>query len=275
MLDNGLTMVTGRLWFVSSVVVSGRYIDFNFEDGDDAYFRMVTETLNLGDVPAIVFDPRTNPPDARFYPRGLGDIDNLESVALTSNVSVGRIYEAIDLVYRNCLITPEAQDPTGKLWKNGRRWFPSCQAERTIQFYLRVGLTTAFPTCVVRREQTSVSGRFDLQIEENSTFGPGHVTRHAILELKVVRSFWSSGTQVPHKDMLDSVKSGVEQAASYRSDFNAREAVLCCFDMRQKHSGRQCFNHVEGLAAQLSVELMHWFIFGTSKQYRDFLTSKI
>ena len=57
MLDNGMTRVTGRIWFVSAVVVSGRYVECD-ETDDEALFRVVTDTLGLGATPAIIFDPR-------------------------------------------------------------------------------------------------------------------------------------------------------------------------------------------------------------------------
>ena len=269
MLDNGLTAVTGCLWFVSPVVVMGKYIDLNDED-DDSLFGLVTEALDLGDVPAIVFDPRVRPASVRFYPNGLGDTEKLDTIALTGDVSLQRIYEAIDQVYQNCLITLEAQAQAGKLWEDGRRWWPSSQAEDIVQLYLRAGLTTAFPTCTVRHEQTSASGRLDLQIEENHPHDRSQITRHAVLELKVLRSFRSSGTTVQPQATLDWVESGVKQARSYRCEIGARAAALCCFDMRREHSGEQCFDHVRDLATKLVVDLKLWFLFGTSEQYRKF-----
>ena len=273
MLDNGLTVIAGRLWFVSPIVVMGKYIDLKTDD-DDALFSMVTEGLSLGDVPAIVFDPRTEPPSVRFYPDGLADAENRDTIDLTREVSLQQIFEAIDRVYENCLITPEGQGQAGKLWADGARWRPSAEAEDIIQLYLRAGLITAFPTCVVRHEQTSVAGRYDLGIEESAPTDRSQVTRHAVLELKVLRSFGSTGTSVSAQEVLDWVKSGVKQAASYRDDVGAREAALCCFDMRKEHSsGEECFKHVKGCADKLVVVLKHWFIFGTSEQYREFKTA--
>lgn len=272
MLDNGLTSVTGRLWFVSPVVVTGKYIELS-ETDDDALFAIVTDALGLGRVPAILFDPRTTIPTVRFYSNGLSDPEQCDSIIISDNeVSLQKIYEAIDKVYQHCLVTPEAR--VGKLWEEGNKWWASSKAEDLVQLYLRAGLTTAFPTCTVRHEQTAVPGRLDLEIEQTDPLDRSRVTRHAVLELKVLRSFRSSGIIVPKPETLDWVESGVRQAASYRDERGALAAALCCFDMRSEHTGGQCFEHVRELANRLTVELRHWFIFGTSAQYRKFKTEK-
>ena len=272
MLDNGLTSVTGRLWFVSPVVVSGKYIELE-ETDDDALFAIVTDTLALGQVPAIVFDPRTTVPTVRFYPNGLSDPEKCDAVVISgANVSLQQICEAIDKVYQHCLVTPEAQARAGKLWVDGSKWWPSQEAEDIVQLYLRAGLTTAFPTCTVRHEQTAAPGRLDLEIEQSDPLDRGKITRHAVLELKVLRSFRSSGTTVSKTETLEWVESGVRQAASYRDERGALAAALCCFDMRKEHTGEKCFEHVQELATKLIVELRHWFVFGTSEQYREFST---
>jgi hypothetical protein len=175
-------------------------------------------------------------------------------------------------VHGKCLITPEAQMRVGKLWTDSSKWWASDKAEHMVQLHLRVGLTTAFPTCDVRYEQTAVSGRLDLKIEERDALDHSVVTRYAILELKVLRSFGSTGKEYAAESILEGVKSGVQQAATYRQDWGAKEAALCCFDMRKEYTREQCFNHVRDLAKELVVVLRVWFIFASSAQYRDFAT---
>lgn len=274
MLDTGSTAVTGRLWFVSPVVVDGKYIALDNND-DGAIFRMVTDVLKLGSVPAIIYDPRNQTASIRYYPRGLCEAENLSIINIYSTVSLQEIYGAIDQIYQQCLITPEAQDRVGKLWKDNDKWWPSREAEGIVQMYLRAGLTTAFPTCIVRHEQTGVAGRLDLLITESDPQQRSNILHHAVLELKVLRSFRSTGTEVSLEETLDWIKSGVEQAASYRDDFQAKVSCLCCFDMRKNHSGEQCFEQVRDRANHLRVELKLWFIFSSSNEYRKFKTSGI
>ena len=81
MLDNGMTAVNGRVWFVSEVTVCGRYIDLRLPN-DHELFELVTDTFGLAVTPAIVFDRRLPVPEARFYPRGLGSPETVEPVSL-------------------------------------------------------------------------------------------------------------------------------------------------------------------------------------------------
>ena len=271
MLDNGLTTVNGRLWFVSPVVVAGKYIDLEFDD-DDALFEVVTDALDLGAVPAIIYDPRTTPASVRFYPGGLSDLENRNTIDIRPELSPQLVFDVINHVYEDCLVTPDAQAKAGKLWTNNGKWWPASNAEDIIQLYLRAGLTTAFPTCTVRHEQAGVNGRLDLGFEEEIAPHSGHFVRHAVLELKVLRSFTSGGTTVGGKDTRCWIKSGIKQAYSYREEVGSRFAALCCFDMRKENTGEECFDDVRELASRLAVELKNWFIFATSQQYRDYIT---
>ena len=274
MLDNGLTALAGRLWFVSAVVVTGNYVEL--EDCDDAeLFRIITDDLHLGQVPAVVFDPRTPVPEVRFYPNGLQNAEDCTLVTVaTGDVSLDRIFDAIDLVHKNCLVTPEAQPKAGNLWEDKGKWWASSEAEDMIQVNIKAGLAAAFPTCTVRHEQVQVSGRLDLEIEESDAVDRSQVTRHAVLELKVLRSYRSTGTTVAESETLNWVEEGVKQAAAYRNDRGARQAALCCFDMRQHDTGEKCFEHIREQAVRLSVILKRWFLYATSSQYRDAATER-
>ncbi len=81
MLDNGLTQLTGRVWFVGPVVAAGKFIEVSNCD-DDHLFQIITDELKLGDVPAILFDPRPNEPAVRFYHQGLNYTECVKVVGL-------------------------------------------------------------------------------------------------------------------------------------------------------------------------------------------------
>ncbi len=276
MLDNGLTPVTGRLWFVSNpAVVAGKYVDLEDCD-DDRLFRIVTEDLHFGNVPAVIFDPRLRIPEFRFYGRGLSRPEICEVVSLNAeDVSLARIFEIIDIIYLNSLVTPEVQGDrnVGGLWEENTKKWVSRHAESRVQYRLRLGLSAAFKTCIVRQEQTSVAGRLDLKIEEYDPIDRARNIRHAILELKVLRSFGSKGARVAQEAILKWIDKGVRQAAVYRDQWNAIASALCCFDMRLEDTGEASFEHVSQLAQRLEVELNRWFIFATSEEYREVLTT--
>ena len=104
------------------------------------------------------------------------------------------VLDVVDRVYETSLVTPSAQSKTGKLWKRAGTFWASERAEDLVQMYLRTGLATAFPSCIVRAEQTQATGRLDLEVEEPDASDRSVVTRHALLELKVLRAFGSGGS---------------------------------------------------------------------------------
>jgi hypothetical protein len=272
MLDNGVTQVEGNLWFVGPQAGSGyRYTLEEWID-DAAIFATAIDSLDVGHVPAIVFEPRPTSVEARFYPNGLREHDCYEKMRLNARtITIEDAVEVVERVYRQSLVTPDAQLACGKLWVKPARHWPVMDAEERIQLQLRTGLIGAFPNCVVRSEQPQTSGRLDLEIE-GPVSGGGYV-RHLVLELKVLRSFRSSGKPVAEAEMLAWVKEGVDQAASYGDERKATARALFCFDMRKTFSGDACFSQVRSRAKRLKVALRVWHLFATSKSYREWQTA--
>ncbi len=268
MLDNGKTAVNGRLWFVSPVVVVGHYVAFP-DRGDDENFRYITDDLNLGDVPTIILDPRQDPIEFRFYPNGLSDANSCTLLTVPDpDVSLEKVLDEVSQIYERDLITPDAQGVGGKLWKTPDDYIPMSEAEVRIQSYLKTGLGAKFSTCTIRTEQSSKSGRLDILVEEIDPRNRGIVKVHVLLELKVLRSYWSSGTAVSEKTTLDWIEDGVIQAAFYRDDRYAIAAALCCFDMRETNMGVSCFDHVLELANTHVITLWVRFCYSSAKRYR-------
>jgi hypothetical protein len=272
MLDNGLTAVTGRIWFVGAGPASGHYIDTNLTE-DDALFSLITETLGHAATPAIIFDPRLSVPEVRYYSKGLGYLDSYVAVKVSDvDIAIEDVLTVVDAVYKSCLVTPEVMTDQS-LWHNKDKFWPSKNAEAMVQGKLHAGLAGAFPTCTVRPEQTMAEGRLDLQIERSEPLDRSKVTVHAILELKVLRSFGETGRVVSKKSTLNWIEGGVKQAAAYRNGKGARWSALFCFDMRKENSGAKCFDHVKELAANLDVLLRTWFLYTRSSHYREAQTS--
>ena len=269
MLDNGRHMLNGKIWFVGAGPGSGHFVPFEFDD-DDCLFRFVTDELELGCVPAIIFDPRVSDPLLRHYLNGLNDPNTFEEILLGSaDVSLDRVCEIIDLTYQDKMKTPNAQPRSGKLWKNSSKGIPSKDAEEKAQMYLEIALNTAFPTCTIRTEQSMTEGRSDIEILENDPNERSKITQHAVLELKIVRSFWASGLAVSETRSKELIESGVIQAAAYRDSKGAKWGVLVCFDMRSKDIGdKACFKHVVKTANKRKVHLRRWFVYASSAQFR-------
>lgn len=273
-LDNGLSQITGRLWFVSAIGHSGHYLE-HATLSDDGLFRFVTDDLGHGQTPAIWYDPRPAVHECRFYPNGLGDADACEFMNLgEADLDLERLFALIEGVYRQCLITPGAQTAPARLWANASRWWPSRSAEAVVEIYLRPGLKSGLDAYEVRSQKSMVEGRLDIAIELRDPQDPSNVVHCAILELKVLRSFTHSGNAINDADTLQRLQDGVDQAAAYRASQGSRLAALCCFDMRREDTAESCFDAVRAAAATLDVALRRWFIYSSARSYQRGRTAR-
>lgn len=274
MFDNGLTMVTGRLWFTPPAVVMAHYVDLPHGANDDTRFSFVADELDLGSLPTLLFDPRTSSPELRWYPNGLSEPDNVELKPLGGDVTPDEVFEVIDRLHAKCFITPSGLPTSVNFWNDSGSYRPRENAEALVQSYLKIGLTSAFPFCTVRHEQTQTAGRTDLEIEQLNPIDGTIATRHAIIELKVLRSYGSGGSTVSPATTNDAIEKGVRQASAYRLTKETRWSALCCFDMRKDDLGVDaCFHHVQELATELAVTLKRWFLYASSDAYRQALTN--
>ena len=273
MLDNGLTSVVGQLWFVSPVVASGFSMPLEFND-DAQMFNFVVDQIDHGEVPAVIYDPRTKPAQIRFYPDGLSKADNCQTVNVPAEfIALTEVFEAIDEVHKVDFITPDAQMSPGKLWENADRYWPMANAELRIQMQLKTGLCLRFPTCTIRYEQPDVTGRLDIEIEGRDPERPGWFIRYAVLELKVLRSYGSTGSAYSDAENSEWVKKGVEQAYAYRQARGALASALCCFDMRKSHEDIQDYPQIAEEALKLGVTIKFWCLYSSSQAYRAYLAA--
>jgi hypothetical protein len=240
---------------------------------DSALFEFVVKDLRQGDVPAVIYDPRADPMQIRYYPTGLqnADICDIIDISMTSPIGIRYILDVVDRVCEKQLATPDGQSQTGKLWEDPSRHWVARNAEHIIQMYLVTALFAAFPSCVVRSEQSQVTGRLDIEIEEPDPSRPAHVIRHAILELKVLRSFGSTGRVVTVTEVQEWVSKGIDQAYSYRIDRRSLQSSLCCFDMRKSHADISAFDEVADKANRLDVAVRRWCLYASAEEYRAFL----
>ena len=267
-LDAGREEIHGRIWFVSHPVNLGHWLEMDYTD-DDRLFKFVTDDLDLGAMPAVIFDGRPPGPELSFYPNGLGDPETTEPLHIAhSEISLEELFTTIDVLHRLQLAAPGAQHAGSRLWRDASRGQPVERAEEVLGSLLSAGLQGAFPMCKVRVEQPGATGRLDIEIEEPLLANPGAVMRHAILELKMLRAVSSTGEPVTASTNRKAMKDGVVQAASYRDNRDAKAAALCAFDMHREFSGRECFSKVLSKASELGVELRSWHLFWSSTEWR-------
>ncbi len=262
------------MWFVNAPAASGYFIDYDVADLDEL-FNLVTQSMSLGSVPAIVFNPQASAPEIRVYSKGMSHLDFCDVVSLEDiDISLEQVYSRIEKVYESCLATPDAQNPKVKLWVDAAKFWPVSDAEGLVQAQLHSALAAAFLTCTVRAEQSMPVGRDDLEIERPlDRRRPSLVKRLVLIELKVLRSFTAGGRRISKASELDRITEGVEQASAYASEKTFQLATLCCFDMRSANAGALSFAHVQEMAGRLNVDLRQWFIYSTSQLRRKDLAA--
>jgi hypothetical protein len=267
MLDTGRATIGGRFWFVGPTAARGFELKPEAWPEDAEMFSQATENLAMGDVPAVVVELRTETPQVRHYRRGLANPEDVEVVSLESEtIDIERILAAVDQAHKMHLATPQPAADM-QLWTNRAKHWPARNAERRIQFILRVALQGAFPMTVVREEQPQPAGRLDIEIEELQ--GEGVTIKHALLELKVLRSYGSTGKSVGESAVSEAIMEGVNQAVSYKKESGVHAAALCCFDMRTAVAGAACFTSVRNKAKRHGVRLRSWHIFASTKEFRE------
>ena len=119
----------------------------------------------------------------------------------------------------------------------------------------------------VEQERPANSGRFDIGFREQGAGGAS--TLHAILELKVTRSYGSGGASVGPGQVEQHVVDGVEQARAYSDEHGASNAACLVFDLRVPDKQVPPAAAV-ARAAALDVFLQFWRCFAIAVDYRKF-----
>lgn len=268
----GRVRLVGRVHFMTPRASASAFEEYSGDS--NGVFERIAE-LQCDHLPTMVYDPGAGKTRLSYYPKGTYTEDGMIEV----NLDVGPVTEAeilsvIDAVYRTELCTPDNSGPT-KIWANPGKGYPIEEAERTVQQFLRVGLAARFHWCTIRAEQAGKLGRTDLEVVDNRTGEVGRVTHHALLELKVLRSFSHSGSAYAATASEEAVSKGVNQAHSYGKDNNTLLRMLCCFDMRSDDVGdTTTFAQVQTEAATLCVRLKRWYLYRSSEHMRDALAQR-
>ena len=268
-LHMGRVRLAGRVHFMTPRAATSAFEEY--AGTANGVFERIAE-LQCDHLPTMVYDPSAGKTRLSYYPKGTRTDDGMIEVDLdVGPVTEAEILSVIDAVYRTELCTPDNSGPT-KIWNNPGKGYPIEEAERTIQQFLRVGLAARFHWCTIRAEQAGKLGRTDLEVVDNRTGKLGSTTHHALLELKVLRSFSHSGSAYPAATTEEAVSKGVNQANSYGNDNNTLLRMLCCFDMRSDDVGdTTTFAHVQTNAATLCVSLKRWYLYRSSEHMRDAL----
>ncbi|WP_347469094.1 hypothetical protein [Burkholderia stagnalis] len=267
LVHTGTRRLSSRVHFVTPQATSSVMEEYKGDDND--LFELVTK-LGYDDRPALLYVPSDGESSLSYYPNGMRTDDGVREVILKfGQVTEAEVHETLQAIYRSELCTPDNMGPT-KLWKDAVKGYPVEEAERTVQQMIRHALVGRFLWCTIRQEQPGKSGRTDLEIVDDRTGKPGMIYHHALLELKVLRSFGSTGTAYSETAVQDAIVEGVNQAHSYGTANNSVLRMLCCYDMRSNDVGDDAtFVQVKDRANTLSIRLKRWYLYRTSQDYRD------
>lgn len=256
----------GQMWFVGAAVRAGYCMPL--EDRSTDQVLELCETLGFGRSPTVYCDTAVTPPLFAWYPSGVSEPDYLiETPIEQATPSLDDLIEIVDRVHRTRLMTAHNQNRDTKLWEDPDKHWAHDRAEKRVQDALMAGIGGAFGRpYFVEQERTGDAGRFDIGFREREAGGTS--TLHAILELKVARSFGSGGTPYGPARVEAHVVDGIDQAWAYSDEHGGRAACLV-FDLR-KADKQAPPEKALVRACALKVFLRFWRCFPTAEDYRTF-----
>lgn len=265
MLDQATEPLTGRLTLTNEGLNVGHSAPH--EMADNELIDWVVDTLDLGDLPTVIFDPRVAGGELRFYERGLSQLAHVRifPVGAIHAVTLEDVKSVIDIVHGESLITPQQQIGRATTWERAASHWVANNAEAVIQSQIRIALVVQFPLLEIEHEGAVRSGRFDLCI---GYFEPetASYTWFGVLELKVLKTKGSTGRTYSDASNKGAIMKGMKQAFSYRENRHANWGSLCCFDMRDFDDATdKCFDHVRDTADKQSIDLSRWRLHNTSE----------
>ncbi|MCF3463414.1 hypothetical protein GTY70_05895 [Stenotrophomonas maltophilia] len=275
LFNHGVASIDGRVWTGSSRLATATGIALP-QGGAADRVNFVVEKLGMGSRPAIYYDASEEEAVMRAYPAGLEQPDNCEDLSLNSaEFTIEHLKRLLDHAHAKLLISPSGSNLARNLWSDRQAIIPIGDAEKGVQDILHVALTTGlgFGSIAVRAEGSSEMGRYDFFLEEQDPLNASTWTHHAIIELKVLKSFSEAGSPVADAKNIKAVSDGLTQAAAYRDSHYCRFAALCCYDMRTAPDPEGAVAHERKRAAHLDVAMWSWPLYPSAKLAREALVN--
>lgn len=280
LLANGADPVVDRVW-LSTASLSTSF-ELLLQWSDAASLFQAVKDASLGGIPAVVVDWRTGVPLGRLYRSGLSNHEDAEAVFFDdSPVTRTQMKEVLDNFYERSLRTPAlgGEGHAKRVWKEAAKGIPEHRPEEVIQGRLLEALRAVFARHDLRAEPVTDDGRADIVVSMK-TISPGGlpaVVNEWVLELKALTDRTHTGNPVPSGNVMQAIQGGVEQAVGYKTQLNALQAALCCYDMRITDCGDDTsFAHIKDDANYHQVSLWRWFLFrstAASRAAKGYLTS--
>lgn len=225
------TPLLGHLFFSSPDATHGQFIPVPSEP------NAILEWLDdhgFADCPVVAVYRKAKLLVARL----LGIHDFAQSDAIRDQepaATVQQLMDALHHYHRSYVVTP-GRCPVG-LWEpqSAHLYIPGPRPERAIQTHLQTVLSSWFQGVVrVEPEDTTNIGRLDVRLLTPTP--DGRLAYWTILELKVVKSFTHTSSDVPDATNIDAIVKGIEQAAAFRANRTAEHGMLEVYDLRKDKS---------------------------------------
>jgi hypothetical protein len=269
-LDNGAYVLAGRLWITSTNIASGYFHTFDATDAGGVFDEV--NGLGMGEMPAMVFDPGATNPEIRYYPQGLNEDARVQRYSIGEHTfTLAALDKVLTQFHDENIITPDASLQITNPWRDGDRYIPREHTEAFIQGLLKMVLTVAFRRPYrVDFERRGTEGRCDLLISSPHLTIPNTWVSHATMELKILRSFRSTGARVSSTVRKAAVANGLLQAIAYKRQERAQDGLLCCYDMRAPahYDGAACLDPIQARAKRNTICLRHYRVYGSSADLR-------
>jgi len=184
-----------------------------------------------GDFPFATVYPGTRIISCAVEGAAAGDKTlKLALPATSRTISLSDLAAVLELVRAEGLITPNVCPPG--VWSDPAGYVPGVETERLLQWCVASEMRAQFRPILAEREQVTAVGRIDICLTDPATTDPS-AQFPAVVELKALRSKFSSGNPVSERSNVAAVASGMRQAKAYRVKKKALLGILACFDLRQ------------------------------------------
>lgn len=269
-VDNGSKELCGWVVVTPVTCTSGYCVQLAGVTTAELFQEVVAK--GAGNEAALVFDPNATDKELRYYPKGVGSPEVVQRFPFrTMTFTLPMLDRVLKRLHEEHLVTPDAAKGLG-IWEDAEKYRPITDAEARLQGLMRLTLSIAFDMRLfsVWWEVPGTQGRCDLFVTSRSANKAGQLTAHAVLELKVLRSFSAGGSHVAKTVNAEAVKKGVGQARGYRKNKDALNAMLCCYDMRTpaQADGDKCFEPITSIATKHAIQLRSYRLYGSPDDLR-------
>ncbi len=207
-------------------------------------------------------------------PLGLSNHEDSEEICFDEiPITRTQMKRVLDNFYERSLRTPALviEGHAKRVWKESEKGVPESRPEEIIQGRLLEALKAVFARHDLRAEPVTDDGRADIVISMRALTSGGlpAVINEWVLELKALADRTTTGNTVAPSNVTQAIQSGLEQAVGYKTQLNALNAALCCYDMRVSDCGDEAaFTHIRDDAEFHDIPLWRWFLFRSTAASR-------